>query len=236
MEPKTEPNEIDGILNLDDPADPNEPPAPDPSAAPGSGDPKDPDKKDPEFQKLLETNKNLSEQIRQIAEENKSIKDFFDKIRGIPDEQKKKEAYQEWLKTYDADPKAAIEEAVANGIAGLKTKVAVTAKSLEVRDAMSNIDKKYFIDWDKDYKKITETLKRFNRDELEKNYEKSLLDACRLAGVLKKKADAPNYTEPHHRGGATRPASPTEAEAESKAVNDRLTARGKKKSDNVFGV
>ncbi len=228
-------NEIDKILDLEDGPDPNPAPPAEPSAEPGAGDQKV-TKTEEQVAKLAEENKDLQEKIRQIAEQNKSVNDFFDKLRGNPDEEAKNKAAQEWLKKFDEDPQAAINEAIASGIAGLDKKVVVTQKTQEVDKVMQKIDQDYDVDWDKDYPKVIEKLKTFSKQSRDDDPYGTLFNACRLAGVIKKKGAAqPNHTEQHHRGGG-RPVTQTDIDKESSDVNKRLSNSRKKKSSNVFGV
>jgi hypothetical protein len=223
-------DDLDSILDLDGGDDPSKG---GPAGPSGGEPPKDssPEELKAKVDNLEATNKDLSEQIRQISEQNKSLSEFFDRLRGNPDEEKKKQEMQEWLKKYDTDPRGAINDAIAAKMGGLDKKVDLTEKTATVREVMRDLDKKYEVDWTK-HKEINTHLKRFSRKEIEEDYHKAILDACRLAGVIKlKKATPPNFVEEPGRGGGR----PTQGSDED-SVSSRLEKRRKKKSKNAFGV
>jgi hypothetical protein len=234
-----DPNSLESLLDvpsggLEDPT----PPEPAEPAA-GAGDPKptgEPDKKT--LSDLVEQNKNLQEQVRQINETNKTLSEWRDKILGATPDDKKKAEVQEQLKQFDENPvgfiQSQIEQGISKGLNQVESKVDLNNQTNLVHRVMQDIDKTHIVDWDRDYEKINKQLVNFNQEALDKDPEGCIIAACKLAGAIKKReGPAPPYVEPKGGGGAPRrPAGETEEDA----VNKRLDKISKNKSGNVFRI
>lgn len=186
-----------------------------------------------EIATLRQQNKDLQELIRQRSVDDSEIeelKKFKKRIVGESDEELERRKRQEILDKYDSDPISFINE-----------KFEERAKELENKEiknrlatAMKSLQKKYIVDFDRDYPKIVAQLNNFSKEAKRKNPEKVLLDACRLAKVIKKREvkDIPtSITGSGRNGGVPNQDNLTEAEM----IKKRFLGKSKK-STNVFGI
>jgi hypothetical protein len=226
--------EMDSLLNLP-PDEPGEQPPPPAEPAGDEGPPKPAGGDSKTMDTLVEQNKNLQEQVRQISETNKSLSERWDRIVGdTPDEKKKKEI-QEHIRRFDENPTEYVQEQIQKGVEKVKGAVAMETQLNLVHRCMENINKTHVVDWDKDFEKINAQLENYSREALDKNPEGCIMAACKLAGAIKKRDETtPPYVEAKGGAGATprRPAGETEEDA----VNKRLNNYSNKKTDNVFGI
>ena len=182
---------------------------------------------------LEESNKNLQEQLRQQSEEMKPFKEFFDRVTGNTEDEKKKIEAQNILRKFEEDPIGVTNELIKKNLVPLEDAFLQNVSQSRTKEAMSAIDRKFKVDWGKHSKKIVENLAKFSLEQRKKDPEGILEAACKLAGALPEKSsdkELPVVEE------TIRPGSrPAPKEHEDK-VNERMNSFGKRKKDNIFGI
>ena len=224
----------ESLLQLDEPA--GTPPA-EPAEPPAKSGTSEPVKLDKRVEDLEETNKNLQEQMRQQIENNKTLSDFRDNIlkaTGSNDEDEKKRN-QELLIEFDKNPiettQKIIQEQIEKSLSGVKENVDLQRDTSVIKSVMDEVDKKYDVNWSKDLPKIKDQLKNFNVEAFKTDPQGTILAACKLADVIKAKAEPPLVEPVTKRGGLPNAAGKTHSEE----VSDRMKGYvGKGKSGNVF--
>ena len=222
-------NNLDTLLNLD--ADPEQTAAVNPDGTPAQPSAGTENKK---VEELLESNKQLQEQVRQMAETNKGMAEFLDTIRGNPKTEAEKKKKQETLKMFDQDPEATVRQIMREELSGVKTELFMEKTTNNVDRAMKEVDKDYVVDWDKDWQKVAGELKKFAMEVKQKDPKGTLLSACRLAGCIKKRAVSTG--EPPIVAANTKPGSRPAPAKHSETVNSRLDKIGKKQKSNKFKI
>ena len=152
------------------------------------------------FASLEETTNNQAEIIRQLEEENKSLKgnsDTISKLRDVfvPDEGATAEAQRDQLlRDFDKDPLSVIDSLVAKRLEPLQQNFSSSQLNYNSQRVMDEIDRDYVVDWNKDAAKITKHLDTMTQDYKQSNPKEAVLSAMRLAKVGKKrKSSVPFY-------------------------------------------
>lgn len=184
---------------------------------------------------LADSNKNLSELVRQQAEENKPFKDFYNKVTGVKDDEDKKADAIARQQAFADDPEAATRDMIKKEMDGLENKVKKESAFNVIDRAMREIDKRFKVDWDKHSEIIVEQLKSFDKTAKKDKPVETLIKACRLAGkdILKAHTgDLPPTTIQGRRGGQLI------IDDESSKIKKRVLKNSKKKSggDNILGL
>ena len=224
-------NDVDNLLNLDGIDDQTPPAAGDGTPAPG--DPKPADDVNKKLNDLSEANKNLTEQMRQVTENNKTLSNFRDKVVGNTDEEKDRIAAQERAKNYEEDPVGTTQKMIREELSTVKDGLNLVGQTGVVDRAMRQIDENYDINWDKDYQKVKDQLKKFSDKSIKEDPEGTLLASAKLAGVAKKRENPnlPSQFERHRKGGNL-----PKDQQKGDDINSRLDKYANKKKDNVFGI
>ena len=139
---------------------------------------------------------------------------------------------------YDEDPVSVVKELFSDLITPLQNEVALSNTKVVLSRAMKNIDVNYEVNWDKDYPKILDEINNFSKEARTKNPEGTLLKACLLAGVAKKRK-VPLTTMPSVLPYNSKEQAKLKND-EAKSIRDRITSRiqktSTKKKKSFFGV
>ena len=226
----------DSLLNLDGHEEqaPGSPPEGDEGQGGEGGEssPKD-SKVNEKIASLEETNKQLQEQMRQMAERSKPFEEFYNRIMANNDDEKKKREIQETLKEYEEDPIGVTAKLIDKKLIPLEEAFMQNVSIATTKEAMAAIDKKHNVDWGKYGKAIAAKLATMKEESKKKDPQGTLLDACKLVGAVndkKEENELPVVEETIRSGG--RPAPQKHADK----VNERMNKVGNKKKENVFGI
>lgn len=191
--------------------------------------------KDEDIEAIKKQLKDQQEYIRQQSETIKDLSAFKDKIVGPKPDEEEKQRMKELQMKYDQNPVGTTIELIEERLNQTNKRIEHNSASNMVEKAMRDIDRNYIVDWDKDYTLIVDQLNNFTLDARKKNPQSILLQACRMAGVIKKRSKPlPTHIEGEGREtGSRKPANKTEADS-IKERFEKYAERKQKK--NVFKI
>jgi len=229
-------NEFDDDSNFDDTYsdffEPNESDLPSDENKQKTLGSKGKNKEDVKIRELEETNKNQREMIRQLGEELKDLKEWKNKITGMSQEDLSKKEELEMRQRFEEDNIGVVNELIEQKVKEVENKLNEQVAISNVKEAMSDIDKEYFVDWDRDYPKIVSQLNNFSQEAKQRDPKGVLLAACRLAGVIKKRdTSIPTYIE-----GANRYGIPKQVKSAEDEIRNRIKGYSAKPHDNIFRI
>ena len=184
-----------------------------------------------DIDELKESNRNNQELIRQLSETNKDLLSFKQRIVGNTDADKFKEELIIDEQEYDKDPTAYVKNKIEAGISAVEERFKKKEIKNSVNKAALEISEKYDVNFDRDYPKIIKELNRFSIKDRQENPKRCLLDACRLAKVIKRKDSGSAQII---SGSGMRTVTPAQLD-EAAQIKKRFL-KGGRKSDNVFGI
>ena len=184
-----------------------------------------------DIEDLKEAVKNQQELIRQQSETNKELQSFKNRIVGNTEADKFKEELIIDEQEYDKDPTAYVKTKIEAGIAAVEERFKKKEIKNSVNKAALEIAEKYDVNFDRDYPKIVKELNRFSIKDRQENPKRCLLDACRLAKVIKRKDSGSAQII---SGSGMRTVTPAQLD-EAAQIKKRFL-KGGRKSDNVFGI
>jgi len=154
-----------------------------------------------ELEHVKNQNKNNQELIRQMAEENKGLKQNFQKIGEVFNPNSKdvdpEEKRQQLEALFDTDPTGFVEQVVNNAITGVESKRHTERIEEQAQSAMEQINMEYDVDWKKNgaSDKVKNVLDNLTPEFKHKDPKGALETAIKIAGVGKKKARRLPYYE-----------------------------------------
>jgi len=184
-----------------------------------------------DIEDLKEAVKNQQELIRQQSETNKELQSFKNRIVGNTEADKFKEELIIDEQEYDKDPTAYVKNKIEARISAVEERFKKKEIKNSVNKAALEISEKYDVNFDRDYPKIIKELNRFSIKDRQENPKRCLLDACRLAKVIKRKDSGSAQII---SGSGMRTVTPAQLD-EAAQIKKRFL-KGGRKSDNVFGI
>lgn len=142
--------------------------------------------------------KDRDEQVRQLSEEMKKLQEqtqHFQKLKtvftGSDSEDPETARVKELNHRFDLDPVSTMNEILSQRDEKILAEIKRGERKRTVREVLSEVDKEYSVDWDKNGQKIIETLDRFSDSFKERNLREAVISAIELTKTGEKRKTPP---------------------------------------------